>query len=72
MGNVLNPVPEMVTVVPTEPLTGVNELILGCAVILINPNNEMYNKKYFKIGRILQSNIIVKISCFPIDNGDLL
>ncbi len=49
---VLKPVPVIVTVAPTAPLAGVNELIVGCAVILIKPNNKMHSNKCFKIAGI--------------------
>ena len=50
---VLKPVPVIVTIVPAAPLEGVNELIIGCAVILIKPSNKIYNNRYFKTAGIL-------------------
>ena len=61
VGTKLKPVPVIITVVPTGALAGENELIIGCADILIKHNNEMNNNKCFKIAGILFSKLVINI-----------
>ena len=56
---VLKLLPVSVIVVPAAAVAGLKEFIIGCEVILIRPNKEMHNNKYFKIAGIFYLKLVI-------------